>query len=366
MTDVKLNVNGVSYGGWKSLRAARGIEQIAGTFELGVSELWPAQRIIRQIAPLDKCELAIDGETIITGHVDDVRVSYRADMHEVQIEGRDATADLVDCSAIYKTGQWVRQKMERIADDLLKPFGIKVRAEVDTGNAIVWDIYQGESVFENLHRLALQKAVLLTSDGAGSLVITRAGKGGRVARGLELGKNIKEADLELSFRDRFSQYIVKGFGAEGDSSFGDANRMKATAADAMVGRYRPLVIVAEEAVDPVACKRRAEWEANVRAGKSAQISVIVQGWKHDAGLWQPNTIVRVRDEWLRTEADMLIKGVLFVLDDGGTTTRLQLTVPQAFDLITMPKKADPWEMFGRQQREIDRLKRQQERKRGTQ
>lgn len=367
MPEVVLKVNGIDYGGWTSMRAARGIEQVAGTFELTVSELWPGQRVIRQIAPLDECELSIDGTVIITGHVDDVCVSYRADMHEVRIEGRDATADLVDCSAIHKSGQWVNQKMERIAADLLKPFGIGLRTEVDTGNARDWSIFQGESVFENLERLAREKAVLLTSDGAGSLVITRAGKSGRIATNLERGKNIKEAELELSFRERFSEYVVKGFGAQGDAQFADAARLQAKAKDAMIGRYRPLIIQADEAIEPAAVKRRAEWEANVRAGKAAQISVRVQGWSHEDGLWQPNMTVHVRDEWLRCDADMLVKGVLFTLDDAGTMTQLQLVLPQAFDLIPMPKeKADPWMMLGRQQREIDRLKRQQERERRIQ
>lgn len=364
MPDILLTVNGEDYAGWKSMRLSRGIEQIAGSFELGVSELWPGQRIVRQIAPGDECTVAIDGTIVVTGYVDAVNPGYDEQTHEVTIEGRDKTGDMVDASAIYKGGKWLLQKMERIAADLATPFGIKVRAEVDTGNAVDWNIQEGESAFECLERLARSKAVLLVSDGKGGLVITRAGKGGRAAVGLERGKNIKAGSLELSFRDRFSQYTVKGFGAQGDALFGDANRMKATASDAMIARYRPLIVIAEDAVDATALKRRALWEANVRAGKSAKLAYKVQGWKHDAGLWQPNTIVHVRDPWLRTDADLLITHVLFTLDDtSGSVTELQVTLPQAFDLIPLPKeKADPWLMLGRQQRDIEKLKRQQERK----
>lgn len=364
MPDVLLTVNGQDYGGWKDMRITRGIELAAGGFELMVSELWPGEKIVRELAPGDECEVSVDGAIVITGYIDGVSPGGDDREHTVMVEGRDKTGDLVDCSAIYKSGQWVRQKMERIAADLLAPFGVELRSDVNTGNAVDWNINPGESVFACLERLARSKAVLLTTDGAGSLVITRAGLGGRVPRGLSRGGNIKSGGLELSFKERFSEYIVKGFGAQGDALFGDANRMKASATDAMIGRHRPLIVLAEDAVDTAALKRRALWEANVRAGKAAQFSYIVQGWGHQGGLWQPNTIVHVLDAWCRADADLLVTQVVYKLDDTeGSTTELQLTLPQAYDLIPLPKeKADPWLMLGRQQREIDKLKRQQERR----
>lgn len=363
MPDVQLTVNGADYGGWKSLRLARGIEQIAGSFELTVSELWPGQQIIKNIAPGDRCKVTVDGTVAITGHVDDVAIDYAAESHEVSVLGRDATGDLVDCSAIHGSGKWTNARAETIAADLCAPFRIAVRSDVDTGAAIEWKIEEGEAVFECLDRMAKSKGVLLMSDGKGGLVITRAGKGGRVATALERGVNILSGQLQLSFRDRFSKIVLKGQGASNDSQWGEATRLKAEVADAMVARYRPKIIVAEDLADGAGLKRRALWEANVRSGKSAQIVVRLQGWSHPGGLWQPNTIVHVKDPWMRTDADLLIKGVTSLLDESGTITELQLTLPQAFDLVPMPKKtASPWEMLGKQQQEIDRLKRDAERK----
>jgi len=75
--------------------------------------------------------------------------------------------------------------------------------------------------------------------------------------------------------------------------------------------------------------------------------------------------VHVRDPWLRCDADLLVKAVTFTLDDAGSIAELALTLPQAFDLIPMlPKgvmKPDAWSMLGKQQRDIDALKRQAER-----
>lgn len=361
MSDIALTVNGLTYGGWKSMRMSRGIEQIAGSFDLGVSELWPGQRETRQIAPLDECSVSVNGVTVVTGRVDDVAIRHAADAHEVTIAGRDATGSLVDAAVIHKTGEWTNVKMEGIARDILKPFSIPLSVHVDTGRALqIWALEESESAFECLARLAREKAVLLVSDGNGGLTITRAGKGGRAGGGgLELGKNILEGALELSFRERFSEYIVKGSGAKGDTSYGRAARLKATVRDAMVSHHRPLVILDEGVVEIEGLKRRALWEANVRAGQSIDVAMVVQGWGYPGGLWQPNTVVHVRDKWLRIDADLLVKHVLFTLDDHGSRTELRLTLPQAFDLIPLPKeKADPWAIVNRQQqRDIERLKR---------
>jgi prophage tail gpP-like protein len=364
MPDVKLTVNGADYAGWKSVSIARGIEQIAGTFELGVSELWPGQKIVRNIAPGDLCTVSVDGQVVITGFVDDVDIRHDKETHEVRVAGRDATGDLVDCSAIHKSGKWAMAKMESIATDLCSPFGISVSvsAEVNTGAAVEWNINEGESAFECLDRLAKSKGVLPISNGRGGLVITRAGKAGRVSTSLQLGVNILGGNLKLSFRERFGRYIVKGQGASSDALFADATRLKAEAVDPMIGRYRPLVVIADDLADGATVQRRALWEANTRTGKSAQPNIRTQGWSHLGGLWQPNTLVHVVDKWMRTDADLLIKSVSFGLDESGAITTLGLTLPQAFDLIPMTKKkADPWTMLGKQQQEIENLKREQAR-----
>lgn len=339
MPDVALTVAGARYGGWKSIRITRGIEQVAGTFELGVSERWPDMGVQRKIAPGDRCAVAVDGETVITGHVDDVSLSYDDASHQVGVSGRDATGDLVDCAAIHKSGKWAGRTMPQIAADLCAPFGISVRAETDTGAALPsWQIQEGESAFECLDRLARDRGVLLVSDGLGALVITRAGTT-RIGTALVRGENILAASGTLSLRERFATYIVKGEQAGTDDTYGEQLRQKAVASDSTITRYRPLIVIADDQATGASMKRRAEWERNVRAGRSIDISVTVQGWAHAGGLWQSNRIVHVTDEWLRLDDDLLVKQVVFVLDEQGTRCELALTMPQAFDLIPLPAKA---------------------------
>ncbi len=336
MPDIQLKVNGMIYGGWTSMRLERGMEQCSGMFDLAVTELWPEQHSAREISPGDESTVLLAGELVATGYVDEMSISYSGQRHDVAVRGRDKTADLVDCSALKPAGQWSGRKLEQIAADLCQPFGIRVIAQVDTGKAFPnFALQQGETVFEAVERMARIRALLVTSDSAGNLVITRASTD-RISTGLVRGQNILEGSGTLSFRDRFSTYIMKGQSAGGDFFSGKAaSQVKATASDPTVKRYRPLIVVSESQDVAGSLKDRVQWEATVRAARSNDITYTVQGWTHAQGLWAPNKLVPVSDPWLRLEADLLIKKVTYSLDASGTLTELQLTRPDAYSLLPL-------------------------------
>lgn len=353
-----LKVDGVFYGGWKSLRVTRSIEQMAGTFELEVTERWPGHPESSPIKPGRPCQLLLDGEPVITGYVDTVSPDYDASRHTIRVAGRDKTADLVDCSAIYKSGQWHKVKIDQLARDLLKPFGIPVVVEADVGSAFSsWNIQEGESVFECLERAARMKALLLTSNNLGELVITRAGRT-RLEHGLVEGRNIKSARGEFSWKDRFSIYKVKGqarLGGDGDNVHAAPS---ASSTDEVIDRHRPLVVLAESQSDNATLRDRVAWERNVRRGRSARGSITVQGWRHPGGgLWQPNTLVPVTSPWMwLNEAEMLIVGCTWTLDEGnGTLTELAIAKPEAFQLLAGVSQS---RLFGKLKSKEQREKRE--------
>lgn len=331
----ELMIAGYRYGGWKLVRVARSIEQMAGSFELEISERWPGQREANPIKPGAACQLLLDGEVVSTGWVDEVMPDIDASRHRVGVQGRDKTADLVDCSAIYKSGQWHNVKLDRLASDLIKPFGIDLVVEADVGSAFSsFSIQEGETVFECLERAARLKAVLLTSNVNGDLVITRAGKT-QLDHPLVEGKNIKAARGQFSHRERFSNYTVKGqgrLGADGDQAHaGPAGR----STDPNIKRYRPLIVLADGHSHNASLRDRAEWERNVRQGRSARGSITVQGWRHPGGkVWQPNTLVTVTSPtlWLKN-ATLLVVGATYSLDERGTLTELAVANPNAFALL---------------------------------
>lgn len=170
-----LLAGGTVYGGWKSVRVVRSMQQCANSFELGLAERWSGQDVRLPVRPGAECTVMMGRAVVVTGYVDGAEVDVDAGQRTVAVAGRDKTADLVDCSALHKPGQWRGAKIEAIAQDLCKPFDVRVRTDVNTGQPLAsFALQAGESVFEALERAARIRALLLVSDGAGALVLTRA------------------------------------------------------------------------------------------------------------------------------------------------------------------------------------------------
>lgn len=343
-----LKVGGKIYGGWKSVSVRTGIEQMAGAFDLAITERWPNQPTDWAIPPGEFCELSIGEDPVISGYVDSVAVSYDDRSHEIKVAGRDKAGDLVDCSA--PSTAFSGLTFNDIATRLCAPFGIVVRDETAAVRKAVklpkQAVQNSESVFKTLEKLARTEGVLLMSDGIGGLVITRAGLGGEFGTVLEFGKNILRASLEHSHANLYSEITVKGqAAAAGLDRFDlDAAHPKGTvkrsakvaqSGNSQIARHRPLILVAETQADARRCQQRAEWEAGNREAKARKLSISVQGWRDPASgwLWRANRKVRVKCPWLRLDEWWLIAGVNYKLDEGGTTAELSLVSEKAFDQL---------------------------------
>lgn len=344
---VTLAVNGRRHEGWKSVRIIRGVEQISGAFSLEVTDKWPRQPdpAKGEIREGDRCTLAIDGQVVITGWVDDVDISYDDQSHTIRVAGRDATGDLVDCSAIHQPGEWHDRRLEQIAADLCQPFGVTVSTRVDTGKPFAdLTLQKGETVFEVISRMCRARGVLAMSNGLGALVITRSGtnRGGDLVEGK--GGNIKSAEAKRSWRERHSEYRVTGQGSGGEwGSPEDSAQIAALARDPAVNRYRPLLIVSDHA-EGVSFAQQANWHARTRAAKAVPATFTVQGWAHGGGLWHPNTAAAIRAPLAKVVGDRLIASVEFSLSDTeGSLARLAVVGPGAFDVLPVPEtKGGSW------------------------
>ncbi|MDH5633602.1 MAG: hypothetical protein OEZ10_11480 [Gammaproteobacteria bacterium] len=334
-----LEVGGKQYSGWKRASVTAGIEQLAGSFDLTLTERWPEQPVTRPINPGDECSVYIDEELALTGYVDDVIPSHDARSHEVRITGRDRSGDLVDCSAIHKTGGWKNKAPMQIAADICKPYGVTVASAVGSLKAFAhFQLNDSETVFEAISRMARMRGVFVMSDNAGGIVFTRAGTE-VVPEALVLGKNILAGELTRSMRDRYKTYLVQGQHAGTDNTTAsDSVSRKYQVTDEQVGRHRTLVVLAEDQADGGDCADRAKHERNMRLGKSQRANITVQGARHSGGaLWMPNKRVVVRDRWLGIDAELLIASATRSQDEGGTTTQLSLARPEVFDVVPIPE-----------------------------
>ena len=345
--EVTLTIEGRRYEGWTSATVTRSIETIASTFAVSVSERDPGTDARRAVVPGQVCSLALDDEVVVLGYVDGVSVGYDASSHSVDIRGRDLTGQLVDCSAANQPGEWHEARLLDIVQQLAAPFQISVRLAAFTTATrepfARFRIEEGESVFEAIDRACRIKGVLPLPSTRGGIVLglpSRARAGVRLERGV----NILSASGELSWVDRYSVYTVRGQQAGTDETWGaDAAHVEAESRDRGITRHRPLTVIAEQGVSLPDARQRANWEASVRTGRSRRASVLVQGWRESrdegAALWTPGRVVRLTDDWLGLDRDMLIASVVHARsNNGGTTTQLSLYPEEA--LIPMPEVAE--------------------------
>lgn len=336
MSELTLKVDGKIYAGWKEIKIQRGIRRFADTFELSLTEKWAGQEQRRPIKEDSPCIVEIDNEVVITGFVDDVNVAYDATSHEVDVIGRSKVGDLVDCSG--EKEDYLNSDLKKIATKICDKFGINVIVNCDVGEAFKKAIREiGETYHEFLARLASYRAVHLTSNAAGDLVITRTSKE-RIATALVLGENALSASGTRSKRDRFYSYIVTGQQSGDDFGFGKpAAHVKGKATDDNIRKARTTVIVPDD-VTLTDVNRIAEYERNIRFGESQPKTYAVNGWKHEDGLWEPNKLVHVIDAYQELKTDLLIVHVAFIMDEDGQRTELELMPHEALDLIPLPEE----------------------------
>ncbi len=338
MNNVELKVDGKIFSGWTSVTVNRSIETMAGYFDLGVNVQTSTD--LSSLAPGKLFTLSIDGQTVITGYTDGRRRQMGADSMKITIAGRDKTADLIDCAAIYKGGQWKKRTLEQIARDLCQPYGVAVRWELtDAESAAPFSSFtldHSETVYEALGRAARARGVLITSNAAGDLVFTRADESH--SDRLVLGENLLSVDFDEDYRDRFSEYTVKGHGRS-NGKVGDTvdartiASQKGTATDSAITRYRPMIILADSKIDAQSATARALREQRRRLAKSVTFEAQLDGWTRSNGqIWMPNILAEIdASKFAIQTGPLLVSKVVLTLDDReGVKTTLTLAPRDGF------------------------------------
>lgn len=345
MPEVLLTVGDQEWAGWKSYRISLGMQQLAGSFDLQLTERWAGQAKRRQIPEGAPCSLHYDGELLITGYIDKVNPSYNAQEHSLSVSGRDKTCDLVDCSA--PSTQWIGRGLADVARELCAPFGIAVIDQAGA-NAPFKSLKpnDGETVFEMLDQAAQIRGVLLITDGQGNLIITRAGLN-RADDTLVLGKNIQQGSGNRDLVDVFSHYTLKGQ-VQGDDwlSGEQASAIVARARDSRIQRHRPLTLIAEGPLDAAAAKQRVTWERNVRWGRSQALTYTLSSYRQANGkIWRINSLTTVYDAYQYLQgAERLITDITYSLDDQGERIELSLLPREALNVLEQPEAevTDAW------------------------
>ncbi|MFJ2364472.1 phage baseplate assembly protein [Pseudomonas sp. NPDC087697] len=339
---VSLTVDGLDYGGWKSVEISADLERQFRTFKLNITWQWPGQTLAVPIKPGSRCQVRIGCDLVLTGHVYKAPISYDGKQISLSIEGSSLTQDLVDCAAINRPSQWQEQSVLSIVQALASPHGVGVVSEIpQTAKLNKHSIVPGETVFQSIDRLLTLYRVFSTDDAEGRVLLAKPGSGGRASDVLELGKNILSATAPMDFSQVFSEYRVIGQHKGSDTKSGSAvSEVSGVATDATTQRKRVTVISESAQLTPELAQQRADWESATRTGKALTTTYRVQGWRQSNGdLWRHNTLVRVIDKVLGFDQDLLISKVTYSLSEQGSITTLQVAPPHTFDANPVPPKS---------------------------
>lgn len=340
--DVELKLRNQRFGGWTSIDIQIDLDAGASSFSLGVTKRDPERNEDWLIEADAECEVLIGGETVITGYTDRIESDLGEDSHSITVSGRSKSADLIDCSAIATPGSWRQRRIEDIANELAQPFGMSVAAEASTGDPLrLFSLQQGETVWEALARLCQHRGLLPVSRADGTVAIIIAQPTGSSVR-LVQGEHLLSVRGSHDVADRFSDYTVKGQAAGDDEVNGKAAAQpKAESHDPAVKRHRPMVIIAEEQADLASLKKRAEWEAVVRAARAQSADAVVTDWRRsDGALWMPADSVELDAPaaWIRDR--VMVAGVRFVVDERGRRAELHLVRPESYSQLPIPEEAE--------------------------
>lgn len=348
---VSLHVGGQIHEGWTDVSITLGLDRLSGVYTVRLTDEWVSGGsrvhqtldVVTEGAP---CVVRIDGDAVITGHVDEVIRAYDGSSRETTISGRDKAGDLVDCSAPVK--DWQGRSLSAMAADLCAPFGISVQAR-STAAATAFPRFStnpGDTVAATLERLLRQRGLMAWSDGLGGLIVDTVREGSPVAI-------IMPGDTVLSGRgvrkmaERFSTYTAVAHadgGADPDDG-DDAETITSpsgSATDPGVARHRPLLLVAETQSGGPSLASRAEHEAKTRAARGRQAVYTLSGWRNGQGtLWHPGQTVTLQDDLLGLSGRWMITQTQFRQSSReGTVTELTVMRAAAFSMLAGAEK--PW------------------------
>lgn len=370
---VSLDYDGVPYDVWTEVEIVRDLSETCGEFRLTLDDLartaaaLPGSShgsITQPFKPFKKVKLSIDGELVLVGHIDTVSPQISGDTLGVSVTGRDLVGDLVDCAAApFGPVEYKDIELEDLATKLCAPFGITVRAEVDTGDPFdKVSIDAAETVMSVLEKYARKRRILIVSDGIGGLILTRSGNT-RAPGDIRFGVNVVSSRGTFDGRHRFSPVVVKGQAghaagkrkkkaaldrtaapldqaptpeADADAPSGRESRgvaIMGVATDPDIGRWRPTVRSPRAKGSLKDADAEAKWYVSTERGKGDTVEYEVHDWRTSGSLWRPNEMTHVRDPYQDVDKDLLVAGAVMTYGEQGTRTQLRVTGREAYDVV---------------------------------
>lgn len=253
-------------------------------------------------------EVRVDGETVLTGRIDEINHPVSKTGHTFSMSGRDKAADLVDCSAPIFGKELV--SMSEIIAAFTRPFGItkqRIDAESTRIRARV-RVEPGDMAWDALARAAEANGLWPWFEPDGTLVVGGPDYSTPVVATLILrrdgkGNNVISLTKHESMHGRFSKVTVLGQRPGSALEQGKPDLSGAAEDDGMSSWSRPKIVMDHECDSGAVCEDRARKLIADSRLNGLTLTAVVQGHRivapgqeADGQLWKPGQRIRVTSE----------------------------------------------------------------------
>jgi prophage tail gpP-like protein len=328
---VTIEIGGNVWTAFEEIEWTAALDEAARTFRFSIAASLGNAQTAWMFRPAGGVlRIRANNDLAITGYVD--RYQPKLSEHSeriIEVSGRGKAQDFIDCAAIHPTGRFENQTILQIAQALDK-FGVGISSTEKLDPVDEHQITPGETAFRAVRKLVDDgDGLTMCGQADGSIRLMRMGKTLH-AGALREGVNFKGASADLNWSQRHSIVLVRAQKADGS---GKGNlQIEAQASDKAVGRYRPIVIVADQDDDASDAQEKANNHLKREAGEALKASGTVQGFRDDAGaLWEPGNLVWIESDFLGLRGAMGIEKVVCKQSrSGGSVASLELVDPRAY------------------------------------
>lgn len=357
---VSVLVGGKAHDEWESYEIDSDLLTPADAWRVRLA-LAEDSRLPENVAPAAACQVLVGPDLVMTGRIDDVRVSLDKRSHRLEILGRDGAATLLDCSAPLTGGR--KLDLAEIIARVVRPLGVtKIRIDADKAALRRREkvtVEPGDTAWDTLAHAAEANGLWPWFEPDGTLVVggpdysdaTNPPAAVLVLNPRKAGEpgetNVENMERRESVAERYSTVTVLGQ-AHGTEDEGGKHGLKSSAVDPdLESRWPRRKIVTDYEADSVAvCRSRAQKILADSRLKGFELRAEVQGHRINAPsmpghgrLWTPGQRVLVYAPPLGLEGTFFLMARTFSFSrGGGTTTRLTLREDKVWILEAHPHK----------------------------
>lgn len=380
---LEIQINGQAFTGFTDMSVSRSFMNAAGQFtftaiptgtDINTPKVFPVQ-------VGNSCVITAEGQTFLTGYVEDFQVDQDASSYVINISGRDRTMDLIDSTidsatltqssgntTLKQICETVIAKMEiqdlGVVDNVTGTLDVEFDPSQQTFTAnpasLIFSVGElvsslpGQGGFDFLQQYAHYKQTILSTDGKGNLTINRTGTV-QVSTPLLMviggtNNNIVKVSTKASIKNQFNFYKVYSqkslmyFELQGTKFAKDSADLQNSVVNQIgestnttIRKGRKYIFISETPlIGNLNADSYANWLNTYRQTQGFACQITVYEHTFDGtNIWQPNTLVQVNIDTPPTKIDsvLLIDAVTFIdnLREGRQTV-LTLVWQNAYSL----------------------------------